>query len=85
MEALSIHQEYIINFLFVHSLNSYLDPAILVLAQDDYTERALSYLAQKLVLFYAALSSEALLMENFGMPHLERFMTVKVDRSLLGS
>ena len=35
----------------MHGLNSNLDPAILVLAQDDYSESALSYLAQKLVLF----------------------------------
>ena len=63
----------------MHSLNSYLNPAILVLAQYHYTKSALAYLAQKIVLFYAALTSEALLTENFSMPHLERFMTVKVD------
>ena len=84
MEALSIRQEYITNFLLVHGFDGNLDPAVLVLAQNHYTEGALSNLAQKLVLLYAVLLSEALLAKNFSMPHLERFTTVEVDRSLLG-
>ena len=49
------------DFLLMHGLDSHLNPAVLVLAQDDYTEGALANLTQKLVLFDAALSSEALL------------------------
>ena len=52
----------------MHSFDSYFDTAILVLAEYDDTESSLTNLAQELVLFYAVLSIEALLTENFSMP-----------------